>query len=70
MSRPFTDISVAISGNPIKNGSCVLSTTKTGSYDTLDTYVKNTPILADIDNKYGYNFYNGLLVHIIGSGNL
>jgi len=70
MSRPFTDIGLAVAGSGIKNGSVVLSTTKTGSYQTLNTYTTNKPVISDIDNKYGYKFYNGIFVHTIStSGN-
>lgn len=46
------DIQVAVSGNPIKNGSAVVTTTFTGEFSVLDTYVKNTPIISNIENKY------------------
>lgn len=46
------DIQTAISGNPIKNGSAVVTTTFTGEFSVLDTYVKNTPIISSIENKY------------------
>ena len=66
MSRPFTDVRLAISGVNIKNGSVVVSSTVTGQYDTLNTYVKNTPAIADIDDKYGNRFYNGIFVQLVG----
>ncbi len=68
MSRPFTDIQSAISGNEVKNGTILTSTTFTGKYNTLDTYVKNYPIINDIDNKYGNKFYNGIFVNVLPSG--
>ena len=46
------DIQTAISGSPIKNGTAIVSTTFTGEYSTLDTSVKNNPIITDIENKY------------------
>lgn len=46
------DIQVAISGADIKNGSSVFTTSKTGTYQTLNTYVKNTPAIATIEAKY------------------
>lgn len=68
MSRPFTDVRLAIPDAVIKNGSAVVSATSTGKYQTLNTYTKNTPIITDIDDKYGNRFYNGILVDIVGSG--
>jgi hypothetical protein len=47
-----SDIQAAISGSPIKNGTAVVSTTFTGEYSSLDSYVKNTPTITDIQNKY------------------
>lgn len=70
MPRPFTDISTSKSANPIKNGSAVLSATVKGYYVTLNTDVKNTPVLTDIDDKYGYRFYNGIFVELIGGQTL
>jgi hypothetical protein len=68
MPRPFTDIQAAISGIQIKNGSCVTSTTFTGAFKTLDTYVKNVPTIEDIKQKYGNRFYNGIFVSVLPSG--
>ena len=48
MARPFTDIRKSISGNEIKNGTLVTTTTFTGEYSVNDTYVKNVPSLATI----------------------
>jgi hypothetical protein len=63
-NRPFTDITSCISENPVKNGSAVVSTTFTGQYNTLDTYVKNIPTIETIHNKYGNRFYNGVFVQL------
>ncbi len=63
-----TDINVAISGNPIKNGTAIVSTTFTGEYSAINTYAKNTPTITDIENKYDNRFYNGIFVELIGSG--
>lgn len=65
MSRPYTDISKAISANPIKNGSVVGSTLNNGSSSLQNNSVKNTPALPDIDDKYGNRFYNGVWVNVI-----
>lgn len=58
------DVQVAISGNVIKNGTALVSCTRTGEYSTINTYVKNTPTIADIESKYDTRFddpryYNG-----------
>ena len=68
MARPFTDIRKSISGNEIKNGTLVTTTTFTGEYSVNDTYVKNVPSLATIQAKYGYRFYNGVFVDGIDGG--
>lgn len=68
MLRPYTDIGVAVLSNPIKNGSCIIGSTPTGRFQTLNTNVKNTPIIAEIYNKYGNRFYNGILVYMNSSG--
>lgn len=60
------DIQAAVSGNPVKNGTTVVTTTFTGEYSTIDTYVKNTPTIANIENKYDNRFYNGIFVNIVG----
>jgi len=66
MPRPYTDIIQANSNNPIKNGSCVISTTFHGNYNTLNTYTQNYPLIQDIQSKYGNRFYNGIFVQLIG----
>ncbi len=70
MNRPFTDIMLIKDGIAIKNGTAVVSTTTTGFYKTLDTYVNNKPVIGDIENKYGYKFYNPIWVSIAPSGNI
>jgi hypothetical protein len=50
------DIMKAISANAIKNGTSLVSCTKTGEYGSLNTYVKNTPILSDIESRYDERF--------------
>jgi hypothetical protein len=62
MPRPFTDIAKAIVSNPIKNGTIVEGVSFRGSKSTLETYTKNTPVIEDIQSKYGYRFYNGIFV--------
>ena len=68
-----TDINKAISGNPIKNGSIVTNTLFTGYSKTYNYYVKNTPTITDIQEKYtdrfddpSYYYGNG----VQGSGHL
>lgn len=50
------DIQNAVSGIAIKNGSLLVSCTRTGEYSTINTYVKNTPTLTDIESKYDDRF--------------
>lgn len=50
------DITKAITGNPIKNFTSVVTCSRTGEYSTLDTYVKNTPTITDIQSKYDTRF--------------
>lgn len=69
-TRPFTDISVAISGNPIKNGTLIDTTYKTGYYSHYDRYVKNTPTIETIASKYGNRFYNGIFVSLVDDQNV
>lgn len=66
MSRPFTDITKSKSSEPIKNGTLVVSTLKTGNYKKYDRDVLNTPAIETISNKYGSRFYNGIFVQLTG----
>jgi hypothetical protein len=50
------DITKAISANLLKNGTSLVSCTITGEYSVLNTYVKNTPTITDIENKYDNRF--------------
>lgn len=50
------DITKAISANDIKNGTTLVSCTLTGEYSLFNTYVKNTPTLAQIESKYDNRF--------------
>lgn len=67
MARPFTDITTAISSNPIKNGTLLTSVTFTGKYSTNDRTVKNYPTISNIQSKYGNRFYNGIFVELVGN---
>ncbi len=50
------DIQAAVSGEPVKNGTALVSCTRTGEYSTIETYVKNSPTIADIESKYDARF--------------
>lgn len=50
------DIQAAISGVVIKNGTSIVTCSRTGEYSTINTYVKNTPALTDIESKYDARF--------------
>lgn len=50
------DIRVAVSGQVIKNGTVVVTTTTTGQYSTLDTSVLNRPTIEEIESKYDTRF--------------
>lgn len=61
------DIQKAVSANPVKNGSSVITTTFTGQYNTYNYYVKNTPTMNSIEAKYDNRFYNGIFVQLVGN---
>lgn len=50
------DIKVAVSGEVIKNGTVIVTTTTTGKYSTLDTSVLNRPTIEEIESKYETRF--------------
>lgn len=50
------DITKSINTNTIKNGTLLVSCTRTGQYSTIDTYVSNIPSLASIESKYNDRF--------------
>ena len=52
------DIKLAITEEPIKNGTLVVSTKVTGptENDKLNTYVLNTPTIEEIEDKYDDRF--------------
>lgn len=66
------DITKAISANNIKNGTIVVTCGVTGFPDagsiTNDTYVSNSPTLADIQSKYDNKFDNPSYYY--GTGNV
>lgn len=61
------DIAKIKSGDPIKNGTIVVGTSWTGNYSTRDTYVKSTPAIETIQDKYDNRFYNGIFVQLVGN---
>ena len=50
------DIQASVSGVVVKNGTALVSCTRTGEYSTIDTYVQNTPTISDIQAKYDNRF--------------
>lgn len=50
------DIALAKSATPIKNGSAITTCSSTGRFSKLNTYVKNTPAIGTIENKYDSRF--------------
>jgi hypothetical protein len=67
-TRPYSDITVALTGNPIKNGTLIDTTSVTGRYSLSNTYVQNTPASGVLATKYGNKFYNGIFVKVLPSG--
>jgi hypothetical protein len=63
------DITKAISANSIKNGTSVVSCTTTGEYSLLNTYVKNTPTISDIEAKYD-NRFDDITYYTIGTSTI
>lgn len=63
------DINKAISANPLKNGTTLVSCTMTGEYSVLNTYVKNTPSITDIESKYD-NRFDDITYYTIGDSTL
>ena len=63
------DITKAISANPLKNGTSLVSCTTTGEYSVLDTYIKNTPTITDIESKYDDRF-DDTTYYTIGTSNI
>lgn len=67
MPSTSPDIIKSISSNPIKNGSSITTTLPTGENTVYNTFVKNTPTISDIEEKYNSRFYNGIFVELIGN---
>jgi hypothetical protein len=60
------DISKAVSSNPIKNGTAIVTCNKLGNTQLINTYVNNSPTITDIEAKYDNRFYNGIFVQLVG----
>jgi len=50
------DIQAAVSGVVVKNGTVLVSCTKTGQYSTINTYVSNVPTISNIQSKFDNRF--------------
>lgn len=55
------------SNTVVKNGTAIVTCSRTGKYSKLDTYVQNEPTMASIENKYDNRFYNGIFVTLVGA---
>lgn len=62
------DITLAISENPIKNGTLVLACSLTGFFNTENSYVSNKPVIGDIQSKYDNRFDDPSYYY--GTGNI
>ena len=61
------DINKAIDSNEIKNGTLVVSCTRTGEFSLSNNYVKNTPTITDIQDKYDERFDDPSYYYGIGN---
>jgi hypothetical protein len=61
------DITKSKSGESIKNGTIVTTCSFTGSYKTINSYVSNAPIIADIQSKYDERFDDPSYYYGIGN---
>lgn len=64
------DIYLANSGVDIKNGTLVVSATRTGAYKVNNTYVINTPALINIQSKYDDRFDDPSYYYGIGGATI
>lgn len=64
------DINKIISANPIKNGTTLVSCTRTGRYSKLETYVKNSPVITDIQAKYDTRFDDPAYYYGLGNDSI
>lgn len=61
------DIVKSKAANPLKNGTLIVSCSKTGNYSLSNLHVSNLPAITDIENKYDNRFYNGIFVQLTGN---
>jgi hypothetical protein len=64
------DIIKAISENLLKNGTTIVTCSNTGKYSVLNTYVKNTPTITDIESKYDNRFDDPSYYHGADGGDV
>lgn len=56
--------------NPIKNGTLIVSCSRTGNYSLSNLYVSNLPTITDIENKYDDRFDDPSYYYGNGGGNV
>jgi hypothetical protein len=61
-----TDIELAKSTNPIKNGTSITTCSFTGNYNTINTYVNNKPVIEDIEYKYD-ELFDDITYYVLGN---
>lgn len=61
------DIIKSKSANPIKNGTLVVSCSRTGNYSLSNLYVSNIPAITDIESKYDERFDDPAYYYGIGN---
>lgn len=61
------DIIKAKSANPIKNGTLIVSCSRTGQYSLSNLYVNNLPTINDIESKYDERFDDPAYYYGIGN---
>lgn len=61
------DIDLIIAENPIKNGTLLTQCNPTGKYRVYNEYVKTTPTINDIQNKYDERFDDPAYYYGIGN---
>lgn len=57
----------AKNNQPIKNGTAVVTCTKTGNYSINNLSVTNLPTLDSFQTKWNGRFHNGILVEVINT---
>lgn len=61
------DIVKAKSANPIKNGTLIVSCSRTAQYSLSNLYVNNLPTINDIESKYDERFDDPAYYYGIGN---